>query len=348
MDAVATAAKTDPRAVAGDAGWLPHRYDPGHDAVHFIALSREEHRAATFLTDDELPPGRAPVVMRRADALAEAAPPAPMHYIFHSAYCCSTLLARAFDRPGLAMGLKEPVILNDLTGWRYRGGEPRRVAEVLDGALRLLARPFAPGEAVVVKPSNIVNGLARAMLSMRAEAGALLLYAPLPTFLASIAKKGMWGRLWVRELLEGQLKEGLVAPLGFASEDHLRQTDLQVAAVGWLAQHALFAALATQFPTRVRTLDSETLLARPAETLRALAQLYRLPLEEAAVREIAAGPAFTRNSKTGDAYSAAARVADNRDAATLHADEIGKVAAWAEAVAQAAGVSMILPAPLLS
>jgi hypothetical protein len=31
----------------------------------------------------------------------------------------------------------------------------------------------------------------------------------------------------------------------------------------------------------------------------------------------------------------------------VHADEIGKVATWAEAVADAMGVSMALPAPLL-
>ena len=218
---------------------------------------------------------------------------------------------------------------------------------MLDDALALLARPFAPGEAVVVKPSNIVNGLAPAMLAMRPEARALLLHAPLKTYLGSIAKKGMWGRLWVRELLVKLLKAGLVE-LGFSNEQYLGLTDLQAGAVGWLAQHALFARLATAHPTRVRTLDSETLVARPAEVMAALAELYALPLDAAAIERIVAGPAFTRHSKFGDEFGGEQRAAEHRAAAEVHAEEIEKVAAWAEAVARNAGAALSLPAPLLS
>ncbi len=341
-------ATVDPRTVARNARWLAHRYDPQHDAVHFVDVPRAEHGAAMFLTDEYLARHAEPVVIGRDHALGEARAAAPIHFIFHSAYCCSTLLARAFDRPGRAMGLKEPMILNDLVGWRRRGARPAEVARVLDGAMALLARPFAPGEAVVVKPSNIVNGLAAAMLGMRPQAGALLLHAPLRTYLGSIARKGMWGRLWVRELLVGLLADGGVQ-LGFAAGDYVGQTDLQVAAVGWLAQHAGFAALAERFgPGRVRTLDSETLTARPAETMAALARLFRIDLDAAAVAEIVAGPAFTRHSKWGTDFGGAARAAEQRDAAAVHAEEIDKVAVWAEAVAAGAGVSPLLGSPLLA
>jgi hypothetical protein len=40
-------------------------------------------------------------------------------------------------------------------------------------------------------------------------------------------------------------------------------------------------------------------------------------------------------------------VAEQQQAASVHADEIEKVAVWTEAVAQAAGVPMELPEPLL-
>ena len=50
---------------------------------------------------------RKPVI----DALPSAKAP---HFIFHSAFCCSTLLARAFDIEGQSIGLKEPTILT----WR--------------------------------------------------------------------------------------------------------------------------------------------------------------------------------------------------------------------------------------
>ncbi len=335
-------------AIAREAQWLPHRYDPGHDAIHFRRTPRLQHRAATFLTDDHLPAGDAPTVLRRGDVMPAAAAPAPLHFIFHSAFCCSTLLARAFDIEGTSMGLKEPLIFNDLVGWAHRGGTPAEVAAVLDDSLSLLARPFAAGEAIVVKPSNVANAMAPAMLAMRPGAKALLLYAPLRDYLNSIARKQMDGRLWVRDLLVKLLKDRLI-DLGFSGEDYLRHTDLQAAAVGWLAQHALFARMVERFgPARVRSLGSDLVTARPRDVMVALVELFGIELDAAALDAVVAGPAFTRHSKSEAAFGGAERVAEQRSAAELHGDEIEKVALWAEAVAANAGVPLDPGARLLA
>jgi hypothetical protein len=337
---------TSPPLLA-DAGWLAHRYDPGHDAVHFVSVPRVVHRSATFLTDDCLPAGLKPLVVRRQDAISQVPPAAPLHFVFHSAYCCSTLIARAFDRPGWAMGLKEPVIFNDIVGWRRRGGQGPDMASVLDDVLTLVARPFSPEEAVVVKPSNIANVMAAAMLTLRPHAKALLLYAPLRTYLASIAKKGLDGRLWVRTLMLGLLDDKLI-DLGFGPRDYLGQSDLQVAAVGWLAQQALFARLHAQFgPDRVRTLSSATLMRDPSAVMAQLAGHFHLPLAPEALREIVAGPAFTRHSKFDGAFAAAEREAEHRTAEQLHGDEIDKVLHWAKVVARTAGVELSPPGALM-
>jgi len=323
--------------------WLAHRYDPEHDAVHFTRADRATRRAAPFLTDEHLTGDTLPV--GRTEALGAVPAAAPIHFIFHSAYCCSTLLATALDLPGTASTLKEPVILNDLVGWRHRGAPPQRLAEVLDGALGLLARPFEPGEAVIVKPSNLLNSLAPTMLAMRAEARAVLLYAPLELYLGSIAAKGLWGRLWVRDLLVKQLKDRFI-DLGFAPEEHLLQTDLQVAAVGWLAQHQLFARLTEQHPDRVRTCNSELMLDAPGEALSAAARLFGLRTSEAALDGAVAG-AFSRNAKSGEAFGREDRLAAQREAAAAYRDEIDKVVVWAEEVARGAGIALNAPRPLL-
>lgn len=338
---------SSPAAVTAAPEWLPHRYDPGQDAVHFVRLAREARAAAAFLTDEYLGDMQPPVVIRRDDALATAPAAAPLHYIFHSAFCCSTLLNRAMDIPGSASSLSEPPIINDLVGWRYRDApEGRRVAAVLDGTLKLLARPFETGESVVMKPSNVAVGLYDAMLAMRPQSKALLLHAPLPVYLRSIAKKGVDGRMWVRDLMAKLLRERLI-DMGLEGEDYLRLTDLQAAAVGWLAQHALFARLAGRYPDRVRTLDSETLMARPAEAVAALAAHYDIAVDNASVATIVAGPAFTRHSKHGTKFSAAERDAEYRAAADVHADEIAKVEVWAAAVAENAAIATTLAQPLL-
>ena len=341
-DPAAAHGAPDIAAVVRDPRWFADRYDPGHDAVHFRYLTRADHRAATFLTDSYLPADAPTIVVRRADALAAAPPTGPIHYIFHSAYCCSTLLARAFDAPGAAMGLKEPVLFNDLVGWKARGAAAGDLAAVLDGALTLLARPFGAGEAVVVKPSNVANGLAAAMLTVRPRSRALLLHAPLATYLGSIARKGMTGRLWARDLLVKQIADGTQWP-GMTASEFIGQTDLQAAAIGWLASHAIFARLATRWPDRVRTIDSAALMAEPVAAMAALATLFGLDLDAAA---IVAGPAFGRHSKDGRAFDAAARAAELATA-DAYADEIAKVVVWTGAVAATVGLDLTLPAALL-
>lgn len=334
--------------VARDPWWLAHRYDPEQDAMHFLRLDRTQHGRATFLIDRDLPPDLPRLVLPRSESVRAASGAAgPVHFIFHSAYCCSTLLARAFDLPGTAWSLREPTILNDLVGWRRRGAAPAAVQDRLADALTLLERPFGRGEAVVVKPSNVVNALAPAIMALRPGARALLLHAPLPVFLRSIAKKGMWGALWVREYLVGARKDGLVE-LGFSPEQLFGQTDLQIAALGWLAQHALFARLTERFgPERVRTIDSERLLSRPAESLAALGRLFALPLTDAAVEGIVQGPVFSRHSKEDKSFDTGARQREHEAADQLRGEEVEKVSAWIAAVAAANGVPLALAAPLL-
>lgn len=62
--------------------------------------------------------------------------------------------------------------------------------------------------------------------------------------LASVARKEIEGRGWVRELTWKLINLGQAERFGFTTEVLYRQTDLQVAAVGWLSQHALFAEAA--------------------------------------------------------------------------------------------------------
>ncbi|KUR72243.1 hypothetical protein AQZ52_02875 [Novosphingobium fuchskuhlense] len=335
----------------GDAEWLAHRLVEGTDAVRFAHVPRAAHEGMAFLTDESFAAhfGAMPdQVDVPAVELLAGMPRRPLGLLLHSAFCGSTLLTRALAAPGVAMGLSEPVILNDVVGMRTRGAAPAAVARAADLALRLLARPFAQGEGVVIKPSNLLNPFAELLLALAPEARALFLYAPLKTFLVSVVRKGLPCRLWVRELLEGYLKAGIVAPLGITPEDVFRQTDLQVAATGWLAQHRLFALLAAKVgPERLRTLTSEQLTSDPARAIAASAGHYGLALEPSTVARIAAGPAFTRHSKSGEAFTPTQRRAEYAAAHAAHAEEINLVHRWALDVAEQAGIAMDAPNPLL-
>lgn len=327
--------------ILNDAQWLAHRYDRVNDLIQFRYIERAQHGEIPFLTDEYI--GDAPLAaIKRPAAAAAAGTSGNVNFLFHSAFCASTMLVRALDRPGVSMGLSEPVILNDIVGFRRRGEfQPAQIAQALTDALALLSRPYGTDEAVIIKPSNILNTLAGAMMAIRPDSKALFLYAPLPVFLASVARKGMWCRLWARELLEGFLQEGVVN-LGFEPGDYFRMTDLQVAAVGWLAQHAIFSDLAHRFGReRIRTLSSETLLANRRAAMADLAE--HLQLNASPVSPSEDHGAFTRHSKTGEYFDADHRQEEQEAARAVHGEEIEKVTSWAEAVARNVGLNLELP-----
>jgi hypothetical protein len=331
-------------AILGDANWLAHRYDPGHDAFHFRYVDRAARAGVPFLTDLHLGEETSPLVLRRTDCHDAAGDTrTPVHFLFHSAYCASTMLAQALDVPGSAGSLSEPMLLNDMVGLRRRGADPREHARVMDDALTMLGRRFDVGEAVVVKPSNIFNPLARGALTLRPEARAILLHAPLRDFLLSVARKGMWCRLWCRELLEGYLSDGFVQ-LGFEARDYFRQSDLQVAAVGWLAQQQAFAALLDWAPGRIASLDSERLTRDPVAAVGAAADHLRLAGDRTAIAD---HPALVRNSKSGAPFAAGERQRDLAIAETAYGEEIDQVVGWAEVIADRAGIPLDLAQPLL-
>ena len=327
--------------IVADPEWLAHRYDEGHDAFQYRRVTRERHAEVPFAIDDYLGQEPNPVVIHREDAARLLGEQAPIHFIFHSAFCASTMLVRALDVPGSAMGISEPVILNDMAGWRRRGAEVPKHAQVMNDALGQLSRPWGASEAVVVKPSNIFNGLAMGALALRPQAKALLLHAPLEEFLLSVARKGMWCRLWARELLESLLQEGMV-DLGFEPRDYFRQTDLQVAGVGWLAQQMQFHRMAKQFgPDRIASLDSEALTSDPASSVAKTAGHFGLRSRDAA--DYAEHPAILRNSKSGAAFERGERQMDQARAREVHGEEIEKVAEWIRVVGGRRGVSLELP-----
>lgn len=323
--------------------WLAHRFDEDSRAFRFIPCGREERASVPFLTDDYLPPREwRSISQPDVQAFHQRA---PLHFIFHSGFCCSTLLGKCFDLPGLTTSFSEPLILNDIVGWRLRGATADGVAMALADALRLLGRPFPGDRAAIVKPSNILTPLATAMLAMQPSARAVVMHAPLEDFLISIAKKGLDGRRWARTLFVKLRAQGCVQSLGFSDTDFFEQTDLQIAAMTWLAQQSLFGALIASHPGRVRSLDSNAFMSATQQTVRDVAIHFNLDLSDAQLASIAAG-ALARDSKSGRRFDAADRAAEYGQMRPIHGNEIEKVAAWTHEVAAARNIAMRLPAAI--
>lgn len=338
---------TSTTEMTGNAEFLAHRYDERSDAFQFVALTREQHRRCTFLTDEYIPEESRRVMIRSEDLDLDRAELAPVDFIFHSAFACSTMLARALDIEGISMGLKEPIVLNDMVGMKRRGNAPAKLATALDQSIDLLARPFSNAEKIIVKPSNIVNCLAPSILDMRPNSKALLLHAPLKSFLRSLAAKNMWGRIWARDNVIGIMDDqDLIS--GFTSADLLRLTDIQIAAVGWLSEHARFAQIVQKYGSdRIKTLDSEAFLSNKRDTIASLGSFFELGLDSDRLAEVLAGPAFTQHSKDFSKFDTDARLDQHSGVDEAHGEEIDMVVQWTAAVAQSQNIALELPSPLL-
>ncbi len=322
--------------------WIPHTFDAQGANLTFVHVPREARSDLMFLSDEHFA-GNYPKVAFPADKVAAqvaAVDRAPIHFIFHTSYCCSTLLAKALDVPGTATILKEPDVLINLANRVIRSYDPGNRQRV-ELVLKLLERPFAPGEAVIVKPTNFANRLVDVVLAQRPASRAVLLYSDVETFLRSLLKRGMFGRIFGRRLFT-QLSGWSPIEFGYGPDELLQQTDVQIAALAWLMQIAHFDAIARAFgPDRVTVIDSVELLTRPEAVLGKVQSFFDLGLGGDAVAAIASGPVFSRHSKFADRdYDAASRAEEHEAASKVHSEELGMVAQWIEAVAAQIGAPL--------
>ena len=330
------------KAIAADPEWLPHTYDASGTSLTFVHVPQEARSDLMFLSDEHFAGKFEKVSFPVAEVAAPVsdASAAPIHFVFHTSFCCSTLLAKALEVPGISSTLQEPDVLINLANRVIRSDDNAN-RERVELVLRLLERPSAAGETLIVKPTNFGNRLLDLVLAMRPDSRAVLLYSDVETFLRSLLKRGMFGRIFGRKLFS-QLRGWSPLELGYEPEQLLEQTDVQIAALAWLMQVQHFDTVARAFgPERLMALDSATLLADPAAAIDKAQALFGLGLDRSQVEAIASGPVFTKHSKFGERdYDAVAREREHEAATEAHADELGMVVQWIQAVAAQVGAPL--------
>lgn len=306
-----------------DPNWLPYEYADG--SLRFVRVSREAARQAPFLDPRHLAdaPHSAPTLLTQLPAYAIERTARPVGFIFHTALCCSTLLTRALDVPGVSMGLKEPFVLSSLAAAPQKDRATERAQAALRMSVQMLSRPYAPDEKQIVKPNNLANVIASDMLDAHPESKAIVLYSPLDDFLRALSRKGLDGRAYARSLYMDLAGAGAVASPG--AGDLVLHTDMEIATQAWLAQARLLQAAERRFgPDRVRTLRASTLLGNKAGVLERVGRFFELKADPATWRAVAAGPVFEQDAKRPHLAFSAPRVA-------LDDPEISAVHQWAQA-----------------
>jgi len=333
------------RDVVLDPEWLPHAYDADGQALTFVHVPRDARSELTFLFDEHFAgkftkmsfPGAS--VEAALAAELDSAAQAPIHFIFHTSFSGSSLLARALEIPGAATSMREPAIFTNLAN-RVIQRDAQAGANRLELVLRLLERPFAPNEAVIVKQSSFANRLVDPVLRARNSSRTVLLYSDLETYLISLLKRGLKGRIWGRKLFTN-LTGWSTLKFDLGPDETLELTDMQVASLAWLMQIHQFNALAKAFGPRVMLLESNEMFAAPAVTLHRVMTFFELGLSQQDAADIAAGPIFAKHSKFSDRdYDVEERRRDLETIGNANSEELSMVAKWLTSFASHHGVSL--------
>ena len=315
-----------------DPAWFPVEYDQATDAFRMARLELDDIGRYPFL-DRRMSLDWGGATPLAADQVPVLAGPAP-GFLFHTAFCGSTVLARALHDPPRAVALKEPRALM-LLSHATLGLEPGAMGAIgstVAAGVRLLARPWSEGGRVLIKPTNAVNRIMPLLLGAAPEGRALLLHGELEAFLYSCCRKLPEAdtrlRWMAQHLLAGTaLAERLEIPPGF------QPNFVEACVLTWAATIEQYAdALARDETDRLRSLAREALDADPVRAVGACAEWLGLDAAPDSLRARVAG-VFGRDAKHADRdYDAAARARQQREMESAHGEMVKQALRWSERV----------------
>ncbi|MBJ7574970.1 hypothetical protein [Luteimonas sp. MC1828] len=250
------APQSRPSPDLSDARWFPVDLHVPERSFGFLPLDVACLEDAVFL-DSRIPAPLGEAIAVRADTLPRPAVAPALAWLFHTSFCCSTLLARALHVPPHSTSLKEPLVLRRLADARHAGWP---LDGLLEASVALLSRPWFPGAAVVVKPTHAALNVAEDLMASAPASRGIVLTSSLEDFVVSNLKKTTETRLKIPELAERALRAGgLASRLPAAA---LQPPDLSAAAtLQWAAQRDLCTRVLDTRGEQLRVLDASAFLA---------------------------------------------------------------------------------------
>ena len=337
--------------IVSDERWFPFDFDPRSASVNFVETDWNVLAAQPFLDM------RWDVRMARREraaltelngnpALGENIP--DLNFIWHTGFCCSTLLARAITARGCNLSLCEPKILADLADLKRAGMFllDRALAELPRTALRLLARSAGHAQTTV-KTAPAANYLLPEAAHL--SAGKMLfLFSDCRSFVISIARLGDDGWRYVRHMFATLLRSGHLGA-EWSGPRLWDLSDLEVAAFVWHLQMDEFLRnWRLMGEDRARSLDCDAFLAAPEETLARLNEFFGLGLSPEAISTTVTGPLFHRKAKGGHApFDASRRKAEYDAVAKSLGVELDPSVAWSHEIWPGTPRTAPLPAALM-
>ena len=326
--------------------WFLRDLDPVRGTAVLSPMDETSYRASSFLDNRIRRAGPRDLAVD-LDALLNLARRSgirrrPIHYIFHTGHCGSTLLSRLLgELPGW-LALREPPLLMGLSRSLRRLHEPgfpislERWEALFELALALLGRTWRPDQTAMVKPTSHAGNLIPRLLGFTGQERALLLYVSLETYLTTMLRPDARRetQLFARDFRIGDFRR-LVPGAAGSVDDY---APAQLAAMSWLL-HARELARALDDPAldgRVRLLDFDRFLDAPEAGLEDICQFFGQGQDPATLASVLSGPGGRSAKDPERSYGPEQRQAELAAARQTYGDEIEAGLEWAAGIEAAA------------
>lgn len=199
----------------------------------------------------------------------------PTSYIFHSAFCGSTLMSQVLEAVFNCLSLREPELLSSILIYNRSKAPEDEKSFWFDSLQRLLSRRFVPDQPVVVKANDYANPVMPALMDWEPEVPILFMYTPLNEFIAACLKADN-RREWIKQRYDS-VKPFLSKTFDHKNAPKINESDYgELAAVYWSYNLAMYLLIATNHVNTVKSLDFNDMLARPIEAVKLCGSLFNL------------------------------------------------------------------------
>jgi hypothetical protein len=311
--------------------WYPVSIDWPSQNVRFVEMSAETYRTSTFL-DSRLRVSRFGSELVSLGEITRAAtdfPLGPINYIFHGAFCCSTLLARYLEAMPECFVLKEPYILSQFA-YRVAEDDYCQDCDFLPGLraiVWLLGRTFHPGQRVVIKLCDVCNLLSNALLELSSPANSAFVIASLTEFiLSSFNSSERVG--WIASRLRYSKRYPVPVKIPAAVLADSMQSPTRRAAALWLMNRLHAIWLQASCPGRIRLWSAAQISETPSDVLTSIFAHLGIASQQETLDEALAGTAGHSHAK--DIRRPFSRESRRRQLADLDAEHGAEAQAAAE------------------
>lgn len=308
----------------------------------FVTLGEFDYRSPVFL--QEISTKRNIVLSLSADEfIGEYNDQKPVKqvnaHIFHSAFCCSTLLSNLIDYKNRTLVLREPMAYLQLANWKRTIDDNASMnvspdyIYLLNAVSSTMAEGFCEEENIAIKHHNLVSYIIDDILLSNENARGVYIYSDIKSFMVSVLKSDR-RREWLRNQLSISHKDADIT--GGVKKINISELDeVTAAAYLWLLNVAKYLRAAERVGQRLCSLNSDVFLKNPVDVALKVCSHLGLVLDETCINEKVIHGVLSRHAKTPQLkYGSKQRQSEMNKISKKLRMEIKRGLKWAEMQAE--------------